>query len=1099
MSISTRARTRKADSNTKQELQPLQELDVTVLNNKGGGPSSSSTKELAATLAMAPSESADEGGASNDAVAELSMQQTDEQLQSDGGSTSVSIPAHNIRQFKEAVVNTSRLLKVFSEQEKELTKAKAEISKCHEEARRMQLSCQNLQRESDTRTRELARSNAEMENARSLLVQREKELSRVRGLKEDLEAKILELKHTEPTAEHSAPPRSPNALLMDEIDRLKKELEAKEGSLKSLRISRDSIRSSTKAEIMSIQAKYAREQKELIEKQEREITEHRQSLADKEADLEQEQERLMQLEMDLSMRATQLEDQATELKSNLDEVTGRLEDAREEIKHLEEQAKMRSSEHRSELSRLNRVVKKDEKRIAELEAALERTRAQVKENAKAARESARAKAKHKPKSTATAAEAMSAATEDVAEMDIDELREEVAGLRMDAVHKDETIRKLGVMVEELERKQNPEGRKPRAKVAAMQTEIDELKAELDVRAKKVEALETALHISEGGRSDEGTSADPATTIAQLELKVIALEADLKERDNRITSLEQELKEAQSMANERPMRLRHSSAIRSPSSQSHAQDTLPALSLSALPAQPYTPIYSGSAHRSELVTSSKGRQSMRGTKAREGSNESLYAEVAELRAKLNKLQQEKAALLELITEQQVTIRQLRGGPQLQQALAQAPLSAIASSQSPTQQHRKRSQPKTAAPVLSLTSALPLLDDDADTTTAADEIEEIGLVPAKRPKHNTISGESGLNSPILVSSLNSNISTPSSQAKWAQASAMSTLLRQGDKQTAGEVDLGTIEKLLKDKRISSTNRTKRFFSYMQKAPYALHTALLRMDSVVLSLDAAEFIKAFVPFVTSMSAKPGNSLRILPCDQGSALSAGSSEVSSNLLESTGVALQGLYEGEIASSLSIWIASFKNEQSQFFSGLMQQLAQKIVAPTTRSIAATCSMARIFAALSLLAADIQRVRIMLCDLLMDAVDSPHTLPVLANVLAVWPAALRVPQDKDTTNQQEPQEIADERSAFNLVVRVFQAIAAGIHDLYCEEHSKSEADALYSIMVERCGWRLPSDAEYADKVFVEASNALKNLDQTARTYPVVTCAYNLLAPYVVSG
>ncbi|KAJ2579540.1 hypothetical protein EV177_010747, partial [Coemansia sp. RSA 1804] len=114
--------------------------------------------------------------------------------------------------------------------------------------------------------------NAELENARSLLVLREKELSRVRGLKEDLEAKIVELKLAEPVVSHNVPPKSPNTLLLDEIEKLKKELEAKEGSLKSLRISRDSIRSSTKAEIMSIQARYAREQKEMVERQNAEIT-----------------------------------------------------------------------------------------------------------------------------------------------------------------------------------------------------------------------------------------------------------------------------------------------------------------------------------------------------------------------------------------------------------------------------------------------------------------------------------------------------------------------------------------------------------------------------------------------------------------------------------------------------------------------------------------------------------------------------------------------------------------------------------------------------------------------------------------------------------
>ncbi|KAJ1952407.1 hypothetical protein GGI12_006251, partial [Dipsacomyces acuminosporus] len=323
-----------------------------------------------------------------------------------------------------------------------LAKAKAEINKQHDESRRIHTSYQNLQREMESKARELSKANAETENVRSLLVLREKELSRVRGQKEDLEAKVSEMSMSEPVADQGVPPKSPNVALVEEVDRLKKELESKEGAIKSLRISRDSIRSSTKAEVMSIQAKYAREQMELIDKHEKQMTQHRLSLANKEAELEQEQERLMQLEMDLNMRTGQLEDNAAELKANLDSMTSKYEAAQQDIKRLEENAKARNSEHKNELARLNRATKKDEKKISELETALAKAKEAAKE---AAKENAKAKAKHRPKSTSTAAEAVSVATEDVADMGTDELRDEVAKLRVDAVHKDETIRKLGVM------------------------------------------------------------------------------------------------------------------------------------------------------------------------------------------------------------------------------------------------------------------------------------------------------------------------------------------------------------------------------------------------------------------------------------------------------------------------------------------------------------------------------------------------------------------------------------------------------------------------------------------------------------------------------
>ncbi|KAJ2517490.1 hypothetical protein GGI11_003136 [Coemansia sp. RSA 2049] len=1061
---------------------------------------------------MPPSDSADEADNSLGGAVEAPVQNTESNSQSGSTGDSVSIPASNIRQFKEAVVNTSKLLKVFSDQEKELSKAKLEISKCHEEAKRLHASYQGLQHDADSRSRELSRSNAELENARSLLVLREKELSRVRGLKEDLEAKIVELKLAEPVVSHNVPPKSPNTLLLDEIEKLKKELEAKEGSLKSLRISRDSIRSSTKAEIMSIQARYAREQKEMVERQNAEITGHRQGLAAKEAELEQEQERLMQLEMDLSMRSTQLEDQAAELKASLEDMTSKHEAACEVIKRLEGQAKTRSTDHRSEIAKLNRVCKRDEKRIAELESAFEKAKAQAKENAKAAQETAKMRGRSRPRSTATAAEAVSAATEEVANMDIEELREEVATLRVDAVHKDETIRKLGVMVEELERKQNPEGRRPRAKVAAMQTEIDELKAELDVRTKKMEALEKAMCFSESAQSNiggisrnggVGPVAEQASAFAQLELKIIALETDIKERDGKIELLNKELKEAQEMKNERPMRLRHSSVGLSPSSNQSsaaAATTLGAASTTTHVQQTaFGRSTASGVFESPLAGKRKG-SSRAVSRAPNDPSESLYVEIADLRAKVGKLKQEKGALLELITEQQVTIHQLRNGSTLRQ-LAGGPIPF-----SLTQTGQKQASARPPLFTISPTSSTANDVDKAVGTASvadtqelvADNNDKASLVPAKRPKYSTRSEETvSFGVQTLPSGSVINKGSSLKQSKQKTLASIQGASKQEELQTAGtNVYSETVERLLKDRRISGVNRAKRFFSHLQKAPHALHKALLQMhDGDVPLIDAAEFAKVLVPFVASLATKVGADSRVQPSEhEYRSLFSGNEDVADpGLLSHT--AIHGLYKTEVDIAASIWIVSIKNSQGQFFNGLMQLLAQKTISPSTRSVAAVCSLARIFASLCLLAADIQRARVMLCDLLMDAVDSPHTLPVLSNVLAVCPDALRMPQESESNH--EADESAEDRSALRLVVRVFQAIASGIHDLYSEEHGKAEADALYAIMVERCGWRRPSNAEYADKIFVETSDKLASLKHSSCSYPVVMCAYNLLAPYVV--
>ncbi|KAI8321978.1 hypothetical protein GQ54DRAFT_297665 [Martensiomyces pterosporus] len=1064
MNVGTRARAKAAESASGQSRHETTTPQESRSKTSAKAPAADEPEEVAAggTLRDTSSGSADSNSNSNNhATNPATHTENTPEAHSNSENAGVSIPAQSIHQFKEAVVNTSRLLRVFNEQEKELAKAKAEIGRYHDESKRVHTAYQNLQREMESKVRNLAKANAETENARSLLVLRERELSRVHGLKEDLEAKVAELSQVEPAADQGVPPKSPNVALMEEIERLKKELEAKEGSLKSLRISRDSIRSSTKAEVMSIQAKYAREQMELIDKQEKQMTQHRLSLANKEAELEQEQERLMQLEMDLSMRTTQLEDSAAELKANLESVTSKYEASQLEIKKLEEQAKTRSSEHKAEVAKLNRGMKKDEKKVADLEAALAKAKDAAKE---AAKENAKARAKHRPKSTSTAAEAISAATQDVVDMDMDELRDEVARLRVDAVHKDETIRRLSVMVEEVKREQNPEGRKPRTKLSALQAEVDELKEELAVRDKKVEALETALHISEAAADNGGAAAvDTAAAIAQLDLKVISLETALKDKDQKIADLDRELREAREAANERPMRLRHSSLGRSPGAQSVG------------PGLAQTPVQS-TTHPRGLAQSLRDTQSARGGHQQEPQRDALYAEVAGLRAKASKLEHEKAALLELVTEQQVKIRHLREGSTLAGGSAASmsegtgrpipPSHQPVALSTPTPAHRKRTQHTT------------------------EEIEQSGTIVSKRPKV-TAASSSDANA-------NGSIYTPMgglSQSSKRPSSSSAAAAKQRSDGTS-ELDIETIERLLKDRRISSINRAKRFFSMMQKSPSKLYSALLQMHEEVPNVDSSEFLKLLVALVASLSsAKPASDIKMMPMQGAGGL--GSGEKGREFVVDERVAGRvpaGLYESEANLAMAVWILSYKNGHGEFFGSLMRQMAQKVIAPNERSVVATCSLARIFAALCFMAVDIQRLRVLLCDLLMEAVDSPHTLPVISNVLSVWPAVLAEP---GSVSVGAPPS-ATPTSAFNLVFRVFQAIAAGIHDLYSEEHGKEEADALYAVMVDQCSWRPPSEAEFADRILVEVKQTLESISQESTEYPVVMCAYNLLAPYVIS-
>ncbi|KAJ2080926.1 hypothetical protein H4R24_002726 [Coemansia sp. RSA 988] len=998
------------------------------------------TRSRAKTAEAPQAQQRQSPGASPTGTAGAEETPTPTQTEGDGSNASVNIPMQNIRQFKETVVNTSRLLKVFSEQEKELGRAKAELAKQQEDIKRMHTTHQSLQREIDARARELAGANAETGNARSLLELREEELSRVRGLKEDLETKLTELRQAAPAVELSAPPKSPNTVLLEEIEQLKKDLQAKDGSLKSLRISRDSIRSSTKAEIMSIQAKYAREQKELIERQEKEMTSHRTSLADKEAELEQEQERLMQLEMDLSMRETQMEDQAAELKASVEKTSANYRSAQLSIKRLEEEAKARNSEHRTESNRLQRKCAKDEKTIANLEAQVKRLQA----SARTAKESARAGSKHRPRSTA--AEAVIAATEDVAAMSIEELRSEVATLRSDAVHTEETIRRLTVRTVELEREQNPEGPK-RSRVGTLQTEIKRLKEEVEVRDKKIGAFVAALNLSEwdlgkdvaeitevaasAAGSNSASVGQAAATIAQLNMKILSLEKSIEERDQSLLELQAELKKIKEESDERPRRLRHAS----------------------------TPIRDQPAGNS---SASGGRRGLRTVGSSDTQCEKHYTEISTLRAKVDRLQRDRLALQELVTEQQVKLRQLRSG---------TPSQSIVSTPTPTQ--RKR----------------------GPQITMLDEATTIPSSITKRARHDTTSPAILDSSGLAAVEVAPRRKPAIMRAKRITAGVIASPAASDTQNVrfAGRQGLQGIVSALTNKRIRDITRAKRAFEIAVSSPLELQTALARMSDMVPPLDATRFAELIVSHIDTEAARASNMIESLPNSR--ALDAADTDTTEHGLAAArlqalaGDMQPGLYFHEATMALSAWTFVLKSEQDGLYPEVMRILSQSIVLRASSPTQVSCSLARIFVVLGLLAADIQRVRTMLCDLLMEAVDDPHALPVLANTLAIWPDVLAVPP----TDGQS----ADGWLSFGLIVRVFQAIASGIHDLYAEENERDEADKLYAIMVERCGWRMPGNAEFADSLLVEVKDTLSTLDQDSADYPVVMAAFNLLAPYVL--
>ncbi|KAJ2711880.1 hypothetical protein H4R19_003040 [Coemansia spiralis] len=445
----------------------------------------------------------------------------------------------------------------------------------------------------------------------------------------------------------------------------------------------------------------------------------------------------------------------------------------------------------------------------------------------------------------------------------------------------------------------------------------------------------------------------------------------------------------------------------------------------------------------------------GVDAPQGPCAQHYAEIAGLRAKADRLRLDRAALQELVTEQQVKIRQLRLGP-----------GAGAGPPSPPAAQRKRSQPPPAGGEASEASA-----GDAAATKRARR----AVVLIER------NGGDGAGLACVATPPRRPIGRPRRVGAGPAADA-------ADTRFAEPHEPHEIGPALLNRRILDSTRARRFVSLVGSSPLALPTALARMAGRVPPLDSARLVELLLAHAHTETAQLMPSAQ--PLAEGGAAGGERSAVAAGLAALAGGLQPGLYEHEAAVALSVWAVALRCEQKTFYGDFMRCLAAQLVLRASGPVPAACSLARVFAALGFLAADIQRVRAMLCDLLMEAGDSPHALPVLANALAVWPAVLAAPPAADA----EP--ASDGRLSFGLMVRVVQAVAAGIHDLYAEERDASEADALYAIMVARCGWQQPSEAEFADTLLVEAKDTLGRLSHDSADYPVVMAALNLLAPYV---
>ncbi|KAJ1902326.1 hypothetical protein LPJ66_000086 [Kickxella alabastrina] len=158
----------------------------------------------------------------------------------------------------------------------------------------------------------------------------------VHGQKEDLKAQVIELGHALLVVEQAAPYAAPDK----KIKWLRRDAEAKKGSLKTLCISRYVIRLSTKTEIMSIQERCTCEQAKLINRKEK-MAWHCCLLESRKANLKQEQ--LMQMEMNSGMRTTQLANRISNLTAALADMAVKYSAARGCVHLLEDAAKTLTS------------------------------------------------------------------------------------------------------------------------------------------------------------------------------------------------------------------------------------------------------------------------------------------------------------------------------------------------------------------------------------------------------------------------------------------------------------------------------------------------------------------------------------------------------------------------------------------------------------------------------------------------------------------------------------------------------------------------------------------------------------------------------------
>ncbi|KAJ1922146.1 hypothetical protein H4219_000008 [Mycoemilia scoparia] len=903
----------------------------------------------------------------------------------------MSINIKNIRSFKETVVNTSRLLRVYNKQQKDLAQANEEISKLKEEAQKLQRLNAMSQRDLESKVFECKEIQAEAESTRKLLQRRENELSSIRAIREDLESKLSEIQASKSQGEKTVTKPYPKAsFLSAEIEKLKDEITKRDGTIKSLRIQRDAAKSNARAEVMTLRVKLDKSLVESQGKHDKEVERLQQEIERHKSDLVKEQEKCIELEMDSGMKQVQIDDLERQIKTFSSKIESAQQLVQKTKAKLKEENKEKMLALRQALSQKQKELGKKDKIIAELQKQLEK------------------------KSNSTP------------DIEISQVVQQAARLEQELRYYQDIAKSFQVELEELKREQPLEKRKPRGKMAAAQQEIDELKAQVEKKDEELIVAKNALSAIRNSTENRDVAPRIDYVVEAQELRV-----QIEKRDATIERLEREVARLRE-DDLNTMKLRNASSSRT---QTRSTPTPPA--------DTGVPTY----HKEDIV----------------------------------QLRKERAALLELIAEQQLQLRELRISSGIH-----APLNPIIGDHLMTPSRGLNCND-------SLRNTGSTRSSAAQRKRNSDGGGEVGVDTYKRPKTGPHSQEFG--SPMYFSSIaTSFLETPKNRTP-ATTGARKLDAGKGKPKSSTKstpITLVTIKRHLCDMRLNDTSRANRFMEYLYEQPQVFISSIQQMQRPILDIDPSTFVTS----LSKMLSKPqgGQSAKSVPIlpealrnpqdnnDKGLSTCTNETVISKPLPKGV-----PFFEANVA--LALWNIGYKQQKGSWVESIAQNICLHIILNNNDSVSLACMLTRIFSTFCYLSADLMRCRVFCTELLIEAVDKPHVLPVIANMAAVWPLVLIKPQ-------QEQNNGISLSSPLQLFIHSLESIISGLFDIYSKEKGADEAKELYQVFTEICLWSKPDKAEYTDKMYnrmVEIMNAPSN--DSAKYQSLLKPALKLIKTY----